>query len=58
MQRGRTADLIFGPVEIVAYISRILTLEPGDLILTGTRAGWGMGAPHPCTCAPARSSAP
>jgi acylpyruvate hydrolase len=47
MQRGRTSDLLFGPVDIVAYISQIVTLEPGDLILTGTPGGVGAGRTPP-----------
>lgn len=42
MQDGNTSDLIFGIDEIVAYISAVTPLEPGDLILTGTPAGVGM----------------
>ena len=36
MQSQRTKDLIFGPAFLVSYISRYVTLEPGDLIFTGT----------------------
>jgi 2-keto-4-pentenoate hydratase/2-oxohepta-3-ene-1,7-dioic acid hydratase in catechol pathway len=35
-QHERTSDLIFGTAEIVSYVSRYVTLEPGDLIYTGT----------------------
>ncbi len=41
MQDGRTSDLVFGPAECVAYISTITTLQPGDVISTGTPAGIG-----------------
>ena len=41
-QDSRTSDLIFGISEIVAFISETITLEPGDLILTGTPSGVGM----------------
>jgi acylpyruvate hydrolase len=41
-QDSRTSDLIFGIPEIVAFISETITLEPGDLILTGTPSGVGM----------------
>jgi acylpyruvate hydrolase len=41
MQHASTSDLLFGPVELVAYISTIVTLEPGDVIATGTPAGVG-----------------
>jgi 2-keto-4-pentenoate hydratase/2-oxohepta-3-ene-1,7-dioic acid hydratase in catechol pathway len=40
-QDARTSDLIFGVPELVAYISAVCTLEPGDLIFTGTPAGVG-----------------
>lgn len=43
MQRARTGDLLFAPAEIVAYLSTMITLEPGDLILTGTPGGVGAG---------------
>lgn len=36
MQSQRTADLIFDTAEIVSYVSRYVTLEPGDMIFTGT----------------------
>ena len=41
MQKGRTSDLLFPPVELVRYISTIVTLEPGDIVATGTPAGVG-----------------
>ncbi len=41
MQESRTSDLLFKPQEIVAYISTIITLDPGDIIATGTPAGVG-----------------
>jgi acylpyruvate hydrolase len=40
-QRARTSDLLFSPAQIVSYISDIITLEPGDLISTGTPGGVG-----------------
>lgn len=40
-QSATTADLVFGVGELVSYISRIMTLLPGDVILTGTPAGVG-----------------
>jgi len=43
VQDGNTADFIFHPQKLVSYISAILTLQPGDLILTGTPAGVGFG---------------
>ena len=41
-QDSSTSDLIFGIPEIVAFIRETITLEPGDLILTGTPSGVGM----------------
>jgi acylpyruvate hydrolase len=41
MQRARTSDLLFSPARIVAYLSDIVTLRPGDVVSTGTPAGVG-----------------
>jgi acylpyruvate hydrolase len=41
MQHSRTSDLLFGPAEIVAYASQVITLKPGDLFATGTPGGVG-----------------
>lgn len=43
MQFGSTATMIFGPAFLIAYISRYMILEPGDVITTGTPPGVGMG---------------
>ena len=43
VQEGSTANLIFGPAELVAWLSRTITLLPGDVIATGTPAGVGRG---------------
>ena len=40
-QEGSTADMIFGVAELVEFITRVMTLLPGDVILTGTPAGVG-----------------
>jgi 2-keto-4-pentenoate hydratase/2-oxohepta-3-ene-1,7-dioic acid hydratase in catechol pathway len=42
MQDSSTANMIFGVAEIVSFISQVITLEPGDLIATGTPAGVGV----------------
>jgi 2-keto-4-pentenoate hydratase/2-oxohepta-3-ene-1,7-dioic acid hydratase in catechol pathway len=42
LQDSTTANLIFGVDEIISHISQTMTLEPGDLILTGTPAGVGI----------------
>ena len=41
-QNSTTANLVFGVDEVIAHASRTMTLEPGDLILTGTPAGVGI----------------
>jgi 2-keto-4-pentenoate hydratase/2-oxohepta-3-ene-1,7-dioic acid hydratase in catechol pathway len=41
MQNSTTANMVFGVAEIIEYITRTITLEPGDLIATGTPAGVG-----------------
>jgi 2-keto-4-pentenoate hydratase/2-oxohepta-3-ene-1,7-dioic acid hydratase in catechol pathway len=48
MQTGNTKTMIFGVAHLVSYISRFMTLYPGDLISTGTPPGVGMGKkPNP-----------
>jgi acylpyruvate hydrolase len=42
MQDSRTSGTVFNPIELVAYTSRIVTLQPGDMIFTGTPAGVGV----------------
>lgn len=41
VQKADTVDLVFGPAALISYISRIMTLEPGDVIATGTPGGVG-----------------
>ncbi len=43
MQTGNTSSMIFPVARIVSYVSRFVTLEPGDIITTGTPPGVGMG---------------
>ncbi|MGA8006170.1 MAG: fumarylacetoacetate hydrolase family protein [Burkholderiales bacterium] len=43
MQTGNTRTMIFGAANIVSYVSRYMTLLPGDIITTGTPPGVGMG---------------
>jgi 2-keto-4-pentenoate hydratase/2-oxohepta-3-ene-1,7-dioic acid hydratase in catechol pathway len=52
VQSSRTGDLIFPVPELIAWVSRISTLEPGDLIFTGTPAGVGDGRKPPRYLAP------
>jgi acylpyruvate hydrolase len=40
-QDSRTSELVFTPVDIVRYVSEVITLRPGDLLLTGTPGGVG-----------------
>jgi 2-keto-4-pentenoate hydratase/2-oxohepta-3-ene-1,7-dioic acid hydratase in catechol pathway len=47
MQRGSTRNMIFGVAELVSYVSRFMTLMPGDVITTGTPAGVGLGKKPP-----------
>lgn len=42
-QNGNTRTMIFGVDELVAYVSRYMTLLPGDIISTGTPPGVGLG---------------
>jgi 2-keto-4-pentenoate hydratase/2-oxohepta-3-ene-1,7-dioic acid hydratase in catechol pathway len=42
MQESSTSQMIFSVAEIIAYVTRLITLEPGDLIATGTPAGVGV----------------
>ncbi len=46
-QSGHTSKLVFGVDELISYISRILPLQVGDVILTGTPSGTGMGQKPP-----------
>lgn len=46
-QRSSTADMIFGVGEIVSYLSQFMTLLPGDIVITGTPAGVGLGMKPP-----------
>ena len=43
MQTGRTSTMIFPVAECIAYVSRFITLSPGDLLITGTPPGVGEG---------------
>jgi acylpyruvate hydrolase len=47
MQSARTKEMIFPVAEIIAFVSRLMTLEPGDVLLTGTPAGVGASRTPP-----------
>lgn len=42
MQRSNTSDMIFPVTELVSFLSRHFTLDPGDIIMTGTPSGVGI----------------
>jgi len=44
-QRGKGTDMVFSIPDVLAYVSHIMTLEPGDLVLTGSPAGIGKLSP-------------
>lgn len=46
-QSSSTADMIFSVAQIVSYLSRFMTLLPGDLVITGTPSGVGLGMKPP-----------
>ena len=46
-QDSTTANMIFGVAEIISFATQAITLEPGDVIATGTPAGVAMGQPEP-----------
>ena len=47
MQSGTTATMVFDVAHLISYLSRIMTLHPGDVIATGTPPGVGMGMTPP-----------
>jgi 2-keto-4-pentenoate hydratase/2-oxohepta-3-ene-1,7-dioic acid hydratase in catechol pathway len=47
VQDGHTSNMVFGCAELVSYISRFMTLLPGDVIVTGTPPGVGLGMKPP-----------
>lgn len=47
MQRSNTADMIFSCAHLVSHCSQFMTLEPGDLVITGTPSGVGLGRKPP-----------
>jgi len=46
-QRGNTRTMVFGVAHLVHYVSQFMTLQPGDIITTGTPPGAGMGMKPP-----------
>ncbi|MGH7441203.1 MAG: fumarylacetoacetate hydrolase family protein, partial [bacterium] len=40
-QSSRTSQLVFGPIQLLRFVAGVMTLRPGDLILTGTPGGIG-----------------
>ncbi|WP_186073947.1 ureidoglycolate lyase [Burkholderia gladioli] len=55
-QDGSTRTMIFGVAEVIAYLSRCMSLQPGDVISTGTPPGVGMGVkPEPVYLKPGQT---
>jgi 2,4-diketo-3-deoxy-L-fuconate hydrolase len=54
-QNGSTATMIFNPVYLVSYISQFMSLQPGDLISTGTPPGVGLGQSPPVYLKPGQT---
>ena len=52
VQDGRTSDMVFDVADLVAFISASITLEPGDLVITGTPSGVGVFREPPVFLAP------
>jgi 2-keto-4-pentenoate hydratase/2-oxohepta-3-ene-1,7-dioic acid hydratase in catechol pathway len=44
-QAGFTSDMVFGVAELFAFVTRVMTLLPGDVLLTGTPSGVGPVVP-------------
>jgi acylpyruvate hydrolase len=55
MQQSRTSDLLFKPADIAAYASQVITLQPGDLLLTGTPGGVGNARKPPVYLQPGQT---
>ncbi|MCJ7798930.1 MAG: fumarylacetoacetate hydrolase family protein [Polaromonas sp.] len=47
VQTGSTRTMVFGVAKLISYVSQFMTLEPGDVIVTGTPPGVGMGMKPP-----------
>jgi acylpyruvate hydrolase len=47
MQQSRTSEMLFSPGQILSYVSQVVTVRPGDLVLTGTPSGVGDHREHP-----------
>ncbi|HTT55043.1 MAG TPA: fumarylacetoacetate hydrolase family protein [Streptosporangiaceae bacterium] len=54
-QQSRTSDLLFKPADIAAYASQVITLQPGDLLLTGTPGGVGNARQPPVYLQPGQT---
>jgi len=54
-QQGSTATMVFGVAHLVSYVSRFMSLQPGDLISTGTPPGVGLGQKPPVYLRPGQT---
>jgi 2-keto-4-pentenoate hydratase/2-oxohepta-3-ene-1,7-dioic acid hydratase in catechol pathway len=55
MQRGNTRTMVFGVAHLISYVSRFMSLQPGDVITTGTPPGVGMGHKPPIYLRPGQT---
>ncbi len=55
MQDGNTADMVFKVADLVSILSQVMTLEPGDIIVTGTPSGVGFSRKPPVFMKPGDS---
>jgi acylpyruvate hydrolase len=55
VQKSTIADLLFGAADLVSYVSTMITLNPGDLIATGTTGGVGHARTPPCYLRPGQT---
>jgi 2-keto-4-pentenoate hydratase/2-oxohepta-3-ene-1,7-dioic acid hydratase in catechol pathway len=54
-QNGSTATMIFSPAYLVSYISQFMSLQPGDIVSTGTPPGVGLGQSPPVYLKPGQT---
>ena len=47
LQTGNTRTMVFGVAKLISYVSQFMTLQPGDVLTTGTPPGVGMGQKPP-----------
>ena len=50
MQDSSTAEMLFSPAKLLAFVTDLITLEPGDMVTTGSRPASARSATRPSTC--------